>query len=529
MGAGASPISLTISVPGETMLEVPADLLVVACDPRKLEGVCTYTTEEKAVFSRLQNYTFHTTVVKVPVPTDKKRQPKFGVILKPDAIDHMLGDVSGFRNETAKQFSLETANAMSENLVTVYQLLGPEKVPMTQAQFLKRMNDTLQKLPWWPYDSYEICTDDHGNPITFTTPYFDHFDNAALADHLPWKYLAVQGTKNTLYVHGSTCFESVLQCWQYGGMLLEQLPKLGITLPPKTGRIVVLGAGPSGLMFAHRLQEQGFRNVHVFEKTDRVGGKTHSVKFDRPKPPVAPPIGLPHQTVCELGTCYLSPAYDQMAKDLSAFMSGNVRQGFYLTADHNDPADHSFRGMVTENQFNGVPVTEPVMDYDDYVLLRGYYEANQPFADPAKWLDGFDAEDVKLKIAEALGVYELLVGAYMGIDKLPMPLQPTDPLIQAGYTSYFDFLKRNNLLILCGLLEYAYSVQGYGPLRKIPAYYGMIWISMPLVWGIIETSIGLKKEATVTVLLSGWLDVWHRMSTTLKITTNAKVLKVERA
>ncbi|MFZ1479865.1 MAG: hypothetical protein WAT25_03740, partial [Paracoccaceae bacterium] len=58
---------------------------------------------------------------------------------------------------------------------------------------------------------------------------------------------------------------------------------------------------------------------------------------------------------------------------------------------HNDPPDHSFRGMVTDAQFDGVPVTEKVMDYDDYVLKRGYYEANKPFADPANWLKDFDA------------------------------------------------------------------------------------------------------------------------------------------
>ena len=528
MTTAASPIRLTLSVPGQTALIVTADLLVIACEPRNLLGICNYTAEERAVFRRLQNYTFHTTVVKVPVPTDAAKR-QFGVILKPDAIDHMAGNVSGFRNESAKQFSLETACQMAENLVTVYQLQGPEAVPMTQAQFLKRLNDTLPTLDWWPYDSYEICTDDHGNPVTLTTPYFDHFDTAALADHLPWKYLAIQGTGNTLYVHGSTCFESVLQCWQYGGMLLDRLPFLGITLPAKTGRIAVLGAGPSGLMFAHRLQGLGFTNVHIYEATDRIGGKTHSVTFDSPKPPKTSPIGLPHQTACELGTCYLSPAYDDMAKELSAFMSGNVRQTFFLTADHKDPADHSFRGMVTDGQFDGVPMATKVMDYDEYVLLRGYYEAHQPFADPARWKDGFDADLVRAEIVLALAAYEVLVAEYMGIDALPMPLTPPNWLIKAGYTSFFDMLARNDLLILCGLLEYAYSVQGYGPLKKIPAYYGMIWISMPLVWAVVESSIGFKKEATVTVLLSGWLDVWRRMSATLNITTNVKVLKIERS
>lgn len=54
------------------------------------------------------------------------------------------------------------------------------------------------------------------------------------------------------------------------------------------------------------------------------------------------PPGLPQKTACDLGTCYLSPAFDDMAVALKDFMQGNIRTGFFLTADHNDPPDHSF-------------------------------------------------------------------------------------------------------------------------------------------------------------------------------------------
>ena len=241
------------------------------------------------------------------------------------------------------------------------------------------------------------------------------------------------------------------------------------------------------------------------------------------------PPGLPQKTACELGTCYLSPAYDDVAVALKDFMQGNIRTGFFLTADHNDPPDHSFRGMVTDAQFDGVPVTEKVMDYDDYVLKRGFYEANKPFADPANWLKDFDAETVAKEILLALAEYELLLTLYMGFDALPMPRTPTTELIDAGYGSFYDMLARNDLLILTGLLEYAYSVQGYGPLRRIPAYYGMIWISTPLVLAIGLTGLKVMKEATVTVLLNGWLDVWNQMRPTLDITLNTRVLRIDRS
>lgn len=511
--ASTPPVTLTVSIDGAAPVTKTCDLLVVACEPRNLSGICDYTSAESAVFDQLTNFTFHTTLVRVKVPNPA---PKYGIILAPTEITAMAGHVSGYRNETAKQFSLETANSMTENLVTVYQLQGPASPPMTEAEFLANLEQTLPTLDWWPYPDYEIVTDSMGAPVDLRTPYFDHFDNSGLRGGGPWNYLGLQGKNNTVFVHGSTCFESVLQCWQYGGMLLDQQEKLGWSLPAdKTAPIIVLGAGPSGMMFAHRLQGLGYSNVEILESTDRFGGKTHTVTYDLPSPNGQP-------TPCELGTCYLSPAYDQMAAHFAAcgFMEGNIREGMYLTANHQDPAGHTIRGMVTTGQFPGVTAPATLMDYDDYTLLKGYYEANQPFADPANWMAGFDADKVKAEIFVRLAEYDVLLALYRGLT-LPMPLSAPTELLQ--YDSFYDFLAKNDLLILTGMLEYAYSVQGYGPLKQIPAYYGMIWISLPLTLGLI-----FSDKPAVTVLSKGWLDIWTQMAPTLRITTNAQVTNITR-
>ncbi len=522
-----TPTKVTYSVDGGKSVEADCDLLVVACDPRGLSDIGNFSSEEKAIFDDLKNYTFHTTLVKVPVPSDAADKVKFGVILKPEAIDHMDGTVSGYRNESAKQFSLETANGMSENLVTVYQIQGPVATPWTNEQFLQNLKDTLQTLDWWPYDSFEICTDDQGTEIALTTPYFDHFENEGLTSHMPWKYLGVQGTGNTLYVHGSTCFESVLQCWQFGGLLLDNLAHLGIQLPDeKEALIVVLGAGPSGMLFAHRLQCMGYTNVQILESTARFGGKTHTVTLDAPSPD-----GTHKKTACELGTCYMSPAYDDMADELKDFLVDNDRHGFWVNASHENPNKLSFRGMVTADQFDGVDMPDAVIAYGDYVGLKGYYEANKPFPDPAKWREGFDPVWTGVSVGVALTKYLLLVEYYVG-SNMPMPTSAPQALLDKNYDSFYDFLEDHDLLILTGLLEYAYSVQGYGPLKKIPVYYGMIWISVPLTKAIIKAAveglIGIDSDPTVTVLSKGWLNLWDQMEPTLKVTLNVDVTSIER-
>ncbi|XP_034133934.1 spermine oxidase-like [Drosophila guanche] len=46
-----------------------------------------------------------------------------------------------------------------------------------------------------------------------------------------------------------------------------------------TARIVIIGAGASGIAAATRLLEQGFRHVQLLEAEDRIGGRIHTIPF----------------------------------------------------------------------------------------------------------------------------------------------------------------------------------------------------------------------------------------------------------
>ncbi|MGD2131234.1 MAG: FAD-dependent oxidoreductase [Maricaulaceae bacterium] len=59
--------------------------------------------------------------------------------------------------------------------------------------------------------------------------------------------------------------------------------------------IAVVGGGPAGLSAAKLLSERGFRRVTVFEATDRVGGKSYSIRRG----------GAVH----DMGTCYTTLSY----------------------------------------------------------------------------------------------------------------------------------------------------------------------------------------------------------------------------
>lgn len=56
-----------------------------------------------------------------------------------------------------------------------------------------------------------------------------------------------------------------------------------VALPaPEAERVCVLGAGPSGVVAAYRLENRGY-DVAVLDKNDYVGGRTYTYSYkDRP-------------------------------------------------------------------------------------------------------------------------------------------------------------------------------------------------------------------------------------------------------
>lgn len=304
----------------------------------------------------------------------------------------------GVRNESVKQFGLDMAKSMEYNLVTVYQLLGTTDHKWTPDQFQKMLEEQLKTLKWWPFgEAYEIRT-------SVTTPYFNHFHAGAVRAGKPWDLLGRQGTRSTLLAHASTCFESALHCWGYAGLMLENIPGARQALPrDKNAPIAILGAGVSGLLFATRLTRLGYTNIQILETCDQYGGKTHTFIEDGPYPP-----NSQEPTVCELGTCYLSPAYAPMVHDLSTYLECNKQIDFTL----GDPA---FRGIATEGQLPPDFNAPPVMDFADYAILKAVAEMGKPNNLASRL-------EAQLVLALDLAAYGLLHPLYVGWTRRCLPL-----------------------------------------------------------------------------------------------------------
>lgn len=477
------------------------DLLVVACDPRNLEGVCDYNNNERVLFDQLQNFTFHTTLIKVPLTKPQEH----GVIFAPYALEKMQGSVYGFRNESAKKFGLRFSNTMTENLVTVYQLLGPTSHPYTPDEFARILADELPTLDWWPFGPNFKVVD------SLTTPYFDHYSPGNLKAQLPWKLFDLQGQNNTLYVHASTCFESALDCWGYANMLLADGAPARKSLPAnKAAKIAILGAGVSGLLFSVKLKNLGYTNIELLESTDRYGGKTHTIKMDGPYPP-----GYFEPTYCELGTCYMSPSYDNMVADLQKYLVGNSRITF---GQGND----GFRAIVTRGQLPPNFKAPLVMGYGKYCLRKAEAELG---LEPGRFDDVVAQADLLYDLSKYIVLYRLIFGY-----ETPMPSTPPQEFLnEHASRSFLDWLRYHKLDSLIGILQYGYEVQGYGTLSSISAFYGLVWITPAIIETIIEDEFKYIAPI-VTAWSKGWGDVWDQIvaKENLKILYNVKLLSIER-
>jgi hypothetical protein len=510
----SGPVTITYQVGDNPMwIRKRFELLVVACDPRNLFGVCDYRPDERAVFTKLRNFTFHTSLLKV------KWEPgvplAHAVVFAPEPLDRMEGKIYGFRNESAKEFGLEKASSMKHHWVTVYQLQKPESAPWGPDKFAHDLKQELKTLPWWPYGRTE--GNDYEIHETVTTPYFDQFSGENLKQGFPWKFLDLQGKHNTIYVHASACFESILHCWQYANMLLDPKNKLGVKLPAnRDAPIAILGAGASGILFANRLlRDLKYTNVEILEVTNRSDGKIHTIVKQGPYPPSGPK----QPTVCELGACYLSPAYDGFVDYLKRekFLEGNRRLPLArLKAD-----EDRFRGIVTAGQFpKSWPGLKAVMPYQDYLIEK----AKQAMG--GSWVPK-DAAEVQILID--LQTYQDLHNQLMG-DSTPMPTKRPKNFGEFDSKTFDQFLSWKKLLSLVGMLQYGYSVQGYGSLIKIPVYYGMTWITPAITQTIINNQgPWAKPEPIVTAWTKGWGDVWTQMMAGMKIIYNAKTTKIKRS
>ncbi len=161
--------------------------------------------------------------------------------------------------------------------------------------------------------------------------------------------------------------------------------------------------------------------------------------------------------------------------------------------------------------------------FDEYVFKSVEREA--------RWCclpDKLQSVTVAVHVARYNALHHKLFGSsYLGI---PGPLSPK--VVAALSMPFAEFLARNHCQALLPMALYGMCAQGYGNLRTIPAYYGLLWLTPAMLNGYLLADTPLGKFPRKSMFKHGfgalWTEVVHVNGLSENIKLNTSITKVTR-
>lgn len=236
-------------------------------------------------------------------------------------------------------------------------------------------------------------------------------------------------------------------------------------------RICVIGAGPAGITTAYELVRQGYENVVVLEKADRIGGLCLSVGY--------------HGRAYDLGANYVTSAYREvrrLAKELDAPTYKETEALFFSTTAAPRAA---WRTIFAEAKGdNGLFAF-------GWACLRYMW---------IRWRLGRRIPDV----------------GYAGITEHPDLMK-----------SFHDWLRDNDLEAISTLCSIPVTLMGYGRLQDIPAPYVITYLDVRTFRDLLFYGARLPRRWPRR-FIDGFQRLFERMAWHLDVRTSTEVLGVVR-
>jgi len=260
--------------------------------------------------------------------------------------------------------------------------------------------------------------------------------------------------------------------------------------PPFTrdSRIAIVGGGPGGVSMARLLHDRGYTKITLFEKSDRLGGKSQNYNYK----------GENH----DLGTCYLAGKYECIeawAGDLG--LTEKVINVPRYVSSPTTPSQKNANQMLTNHNF----------DVLEWWMAMKSYGLQVKVNNVAEYVESFGAN---FKMAGQKYIQEW--GKTMRTTEY---MFPTNPDFKALNQTFLSWLQERDLTALVPRLHVSTGGQGYGRLDSMPALYGLMWNHPNLLSGFGQHS--MIKEGYQTIwdhLLDGTgVDIRFQQSIT-KIT-----------
>ena len=197
-------------------------------------------------------------------------------------------------------------------------------------------------------------------------------------------------------------------------------------------RIAIVGAGASGIHMATMLKNKGFTNIVIYEKNDRIGGKSMTIRDTE-------------GTVQELGSCCIGPGYENnIMKIIEEYAPGELVPRQF--------GDVWLDGAANATSYGHYVVKETMKHFNTNSVKEALFKLFQ-------------------KIDEYVSLHKSLFPMY----EFELMPRPKPEVMRNLRCTFLQFLERHNLRGLLPLLLVSHTLQGYGYLDEISAVYGLIW------------------------------------------------------
>ncbi|XP_065180588.1 uncharacterized protein LOC135811300 isoform X1 [Sycon ciliatum] len=276
----------------------------------------------------------------------------------------------------------------------------------------------------------------------------DEVDTGFLHDASSW----LSSTKDVIANYSRsamfTGMQGVLSLYAGSAMLHDEAdpyPVDKLSDGPRPGdRILIIGAGPAGVHMAMKMQKRGHA-VTILEK-EQIGGKAYTVNH--------------REAAHEMGACYLSPDYELVVELLQEY------------------------GMSSQLDVKQRTVWTDAKKDVGGKLRDWFYQAAKEAENDLDAKDSAIAWEIFKQAIHYISHHRRLLLNYEETGFLPP--RPSAEHLEELQMSIADFFDKYELRALKPIFKLAYTLQGYGFVEEEPILYGMLWVTPPLLNGLIE-------------------------------------------
>lgn len=230
---------------------------------------------------------------------------------------------------------------------------------------------------------------------------------------------------------------------------------------------------------AYKLKKLGYNDITVFEKTDRVGGKSFTYDHKGSK--------------FDMGTIYTTPEYTEIFKLVTEF---------------------NYSSLIPASPRTIWTAPRQYFLYEQFIV--GVIAREYGIRDPVKAI-----EFLSNAVLKYVGLHRALFSEYEG-DLFPRPGPET--LKQTNGT-FLDFLIRYDIEVLKHIFIITYTGLGYGQLDEVSALYGLLWNTPILLLSVIN-----PEDQGIYLLKDGFQGLWQEIVNrkNIRVIFNAEITSIKR-